>query len=257
MLLRDRGGTPPGGACYNNSGNPGAGRPRSGSGVERVTQRSWRVDRAENGHENAAGVSGVSPEPDDFEKAGFIMAKLTLGQVLLVVCCGFYLVWWSLSYRPGTTVNRLGGLNGLLFFLTAAAGLAGFVLTVAGIHIIPHEAAKLRGSWVMIAGAVLYAVLALFTAKALARPVTTELFLFTGWAVLECLVVNVMNAAGALPGKAFPAMLSVIAVCFVVSLALYIVYYRLEEWKAFYTAMIPLIAVAAGMVIILAVSRRS
>lgn len=47
--------------------------------------------------------------------------KLFAGQILLILCCAFYLVWWSVSYRPGISVSRVSGFRGLLLMITASA----------------------------------------------------------------------------------------------------------------------------------------
>ncbi|MBR3174958.1 MAG: hypothetical protein IKF55_03710, partial [Oscillospiraceae bacterium] len=46
---------------------------------------------------------------------------------------------------------------------------------------------------------------------------------------------------GALSSTRFAVMDAVIAVAFIVSMVLYVAYYRMEEMKAFYAAMVPLV----------------
>ena len=62
------------------------------------------------------------------------------------------------------------------------------------------------------------------------------------WTMLEVWAIDVLNAGGALSSTRFAVMGAVIAVAFIVSMVLYVAYYRMEEMKAFYAAMIPLIA---------------
>lgn len=50
--------------------------------------------------------------------------RVITGQILLVVCYVFYLIWWSISYRPGVSVNREGGANGLLLLITEGVSMA-------------------------------------------------------------------------------------------------------------------------------------
>ncbi|RRF94378.1 MAG: hypothetical protein DUD27_09585 [Lachnospiraceae bacterium] len=62
--------------------------------------------------------------------------KIAVGQILLIICCIFYLIWWSISYRPGVEVNRAGGLNGILLMITEAISMAAVLLVIRG----PREA---------------------------------------------------------------------------------------------------------------------
>ena len=53
--------------------------------------------------------------------------------------------------------------------------------------------------------------------------------------------VHVYHAGNQAPG---------IAAAFAVSLVLYVAYYRMEEMKAFYAAMVPLVTEAAAMAVL-------
>ena len=136
------------------------------------------------------------------------MRRILIGQVSLIICCILYILWWYRGYRPGTTVDRIGGLNGMLLLITRT----------------------------------------LFH-----RVVTTELILIVLWAVLEIAVINKLNAGGILSDKLFLFMTIVIIAVFILDIVLYVAYYRMEEMRAFYAAMVPLIvaAVTSGMLVIL------
>ena len=58
--------------------------------------------------------------------------KITSFQILLILCCAFYLIWWYRGYRPGVPADRVQGLNGVLLLITAAHGITGIW------SIIPH-----------------------------------------------------------------------------------------------------------------------
>jgi hypothetical protein len=47
--------------------------------------------------------------------------------------------------------------------------------------------------------------------------------------------------------KAFFAITVIIAIAFLIGIVLYVAYYRMEEMKAFYAAMVPLVVDAAAM----------
>jgi hypothetical protein len=82
--------------------------------------------------------------------------------------------------------------------------------------------------------------------------VTTELILIVAWTAIEVVVIVNLNAAGALFDGRFIAMCIVLAAAFAVSVILYVAYYRMEEMRAFYAAMVPLFAAAASMTALIA-----
>ena len=177
------------------------------------------------------------------------MRKVLTGQSLLILCCFFYLIWWYRGYRPGIPSERVGGLNGILLLFTSALGVAGFIFSAARIPGIKEP--KIYPTAIVIIGIISYFVLLLITRYAFQRIVTTELFLIVGWTALEMSVINRLNAAGILSGKSFVVMCIVIATAFLISMVLYVAYYRMEEMKAFYAAMVPLITEAVSMAVLI------
>ena len=171
------------------------------------------------------------------------------GQILLVFCCMSYLVWWYRGYRPETEVNRVGGINGILLFITAALGIAGIVMSLIPVPL----TAKLKADPLAIVagGVIAYVVLLLVTRFCFQRVVTTELFLIIGWAVLEAVVITRLDAAGLLGRNGFFVMCVVVAVAVLISMILYVAYYKMEKMKAFYAAMVPLITEAVAMIILI------
>ena len=69
--------------------------------------------------------------------------------------------------------------------------------------------------------------------------------------MLELAVSDRLNAAGALPDKCFYAMVIIIAAAFIFSMILYVAYYRMEEMKAFYAAMLPLVTEGLSMLVLI------
>lgn len=175
------------------------------------------------------------------------------GQLLLVICCIFYLIWWSISFRPDVSVNRVGGINGALLLITAICGLSGMGLSIFGLNMIPHIVPpKMNGLLICVIGIAAYIVLLFFTGYALHRPVTTELVLITGWAVLELSVANSLNSGEMLSDTRFFIACLIIAAAFVISMILYLLYYRMDPMKAFFAAMVPLITEGVSMAAITA-----
>lgn len=178
------------------------------------------------------------------------MRNIITGQTLLILCCGTYLLWWFRGYRPGVSVSRLGGMNGALFCLTAALGIAGVLFSlmpVKGETLSP----KLDPGHIIFIGILTCIGLFLITRFLFHRVVTTELFLIVGWTMLEIAVINRANATGFLSDSRFLFLCIVIGIAFVVSIVLYVAYYRMEEMKAFYAAMVPLVTESAAMAILI------
>lgn len=176
--------------------------------------------------------------------------KILTGQLLLILCCIVYLIWWSVSFRPGESVNRIGGFRGILLLITAACGMVGAILTILGINGVPADAEKWSGMLICGAGIVVYIALALITGLGMKRPITTELVLIVGWTAMELCAVNALNGAERLADGRMPVMTVVIAAAFAISMVLYILYYRMEAWKAFYLAMVPLITEGVSMAVL-------
>ena len=176
------------------------------------------------------------------------MRRIVIGQGSLIICCILYLIWWCRGYRPGVNASRLGGINGVLLLATAAFGIAGIALSLMPLPL--TAAPKLRPTVILIAGIAGYLALVLITRFAFHRIVTTELFLIVGWTILEMTVISRLNAFGGLSGTGFAVMCAVIAAAFVLSIVLYVAYYRMEGMKAFYLAMVPLITEALAMAVL-------
>ena len=177
------------------------------------------------------------------------MTKVIAGQVLLVICCVFYLIWWYRGFRPGVNVSRIGGTNGVLLLVTAAFGIAGLVMSLTPV---PEDLPrKVSSGYIIVGGVIAYLGLLLLTRYVFHRIVTTELFLIVGWTMLEIVVITKLNAAGGLSDGRFCFMCCVFAIAFVISMVLYVAYYRMEEMKAFYAAMVPLVTEAVSMIVLI------
>ena len=181
------------------------------------------------------------------------MKNIITGQILLILCCAVYLVWWYRGFRPGVHVSRAGGVNGVLLLITAVFGLAGIVFSL-----LPAEEIRepfISQGKIVICGIAAYIVLMLVTKLIFNRIVTTELFLIVGWTMLETIVADRLYATGSLSGSGFTAAAIIIAVAFLIGIVLYVAYYRMEEMKAFYAAMVPLIVDAIAMAAIIGIAR--
>lgn len=185
------------------------------------------------------------------------LIKIVCGQACLIGCCVFYLIWWSMTYRPNIA-DHDGTWNAGLLLLMIVFGISGAALSIYGINVAPKtDEPQWNGMWIIIGGIAMYVALLFVTNKWLRRPVTTELFLIIGWGILEFSVINALNSSGDLSDARFLAMAIVIAIAIIVSLILYVLYYRMEPMKAFYYAMVPLITEAVSMAILLFLVRNT
>ena len=177
------------------------------------------------------------------------MKKIILGQFFLIICCVFYLIWWYRGYRPGANAQKTSGINGILLLITAAFGLLGAFLSAGPASVLSKP--RMDPAVIIIAGIIAYIVLLLITKMMFHRVVTAELLLITAWTALELSVINTLNAAGGLSDRRFYIMSAVIIAAFIISMILYVAYYRMEEMKAFYAAMVPLVTESAAMAILI------
>ena len=176
------------------------------------------------------------------------MNRTITGQILLILCCIVYLVWWYRGFRPGVSVSRVSGVNGVLLLVTAVLGLAGVAFSL--MHDEAPSPWKISPVAIIIGGVIGYIVLLVVTRFIFHRVVTSELFLIIGWTMLETAVINQLNADGTLGEIGFTIMCVIIAAAFIISMILYVAYYKMEEMKAFYAAMVPLVTEGAAMVVL-------
>ena len=170
--------------------------------------------------------------------------QIFLGNLLLVLCCAFYLAWWLLAFRP---VNPVRGFRtGWLLLPAFAAGLGAVVFSVRGLGTAGSGGLFPAGR-VVWGGIAAYAILLVVTKFLLHRPVTTELFLIVGWAVLALSEVSALYGCGALSHGCSLAFAAVVAVGTAVSLVCYVLYYRLSPAAGFIDGIVPLLMAAVVM----------
>ena len=173
------------------------------------------------------------------------MKTIITGQILLILCCAVYLIWWYRGFRPGIHVSRAGGVNGVLLLTTMVLGFAGVIFSL-----MPAEKIReplVSQEMIVICGVAAYFILLAVTKLFFNRIVTTELLLIVGWTMLETIVANRLYANGSLDGNRFFTITVIIAAAFLIGIVLYAAYYRMEEMRAFYAAMVPLVVDAIAM----------
>ena len=173
------------------------------------------------------------------------MRHIITGQTLLIACCIFYMIWWYRGFRPNVEADRLGGINGILLLITAILGVAGILFSLMPT---PETAGTKYGQmYIIIGGIAAYIILMMVTKYAFNRIVTSELFFIIGWTMLELSLLNRLSGSGLLSGTRLMAVYVSVLLAFIISMVLYVAYYRMEDNAAFYSAMVPLITEAASM----------
>ncbi len=171
--------------------------------------------------------------------------RILVGNLLFVVCCVFYLIWWLLGFHPSRPAA--GGRFAGLLVPAVICGLAGLVLIVAGL--VKVEApGRLFPNWWLVPGAVLlYLVLLMVTRQVFDRPVTSELLLIVVWSALALAEVNSLGGAGLLSRPLMWAVIVILTLVLVADLVCYVLYYRLGPWPQYIDGMVPLVLTALVM----------
>ena len=179
------------------------------------------------------------------------MRHIITGQILLIVCCIFYMIWWYRGFKPNVEADRLGGINGILLLITAVLGVAGILFSLMPT---PETAGTKYGQmYIIIGGIAAYIILMMVTKYAFNRIVTSELFLIVGWTILELSLLNRLDGSNLLSGTGLMVVYVSVVLAFIISMILYVAYYRMEDNAAFYSAMVPLVteAVSMGMLLVM------
>lgn len=182
--------------------------------------------------------------------------KLILtGQILMALCCGIYIPWWFKVFKPGQPHNWVSDGAGILLLMVFISGLSGLIFTAAGNSRVQSSRCFLAGLHPVTAGIILYFAMMALTVFIFRRPVTTELFLITGWLVLETAAVNALYGTGCFTWKMSAAVLVLEIAVFIADMVLYVLYYRLDQWTAYKMAAVPLaldgivMLVISGMIV--------
>lgn len=173
------------------------------------------------------------------------MRHIITGQILLIVCCIFYMIWWYRGFKPNVEADRLGSINGILLLITAVLGVAGILFSLMPT---PKTAGTKYGQmYIIIGGIAAYIILMMVTKYAFNRIVTSELFLIVGWTILELSLLNRLDGSNLLSGTGLMVVYVSVVLAFIISMILYVAYYRMEDNAAFYSAMVPLVTEATSM----------
>ncbi len=175
------------------------------------------------------------------------MNQIRLGQALLIICCVFYLIWWSVAFHPNHGDSHTSGVDGILLLITMAFGLAGLIFNLLGMLKTPPGNGLVSGIVILVAGVATYVALLYASRILLHRQVTSELFLIIGWAMLEVASINRAFAWERVTMDKVITFLVIVAVAAVLSLYFYLQYYRVKPITGYFYGMVPLVTEAISM----------
>lgn len=170
-------------------------------------------------------------------------------QMVLVVCCLCYAVWWYTAFRPGSDSRTLAGKKGVWFALTVLTGGVGVFGNAVGIHLLP-ESAGCSVRDICLWGVIVYAGLVVVTYGLWRRSITAELALIVAWCGEEFSAVQALAAGKYLSEDDASVMIFAVLGATFLSLLAYTLYYKTETRNpqaAFWLGMAPLVIAAAVM----------
>ena len=171
--------------------------------------------------------------------------QIFLGNILFVVCCLFYLAWWLLAFKP---VGAITGLKtGWLLIPAAGFGIWGVVQVFRGIFAKTPASLLLDGRYILWGGVALYFILLFITITLFKRPATTELVLIVGWAMLALAEANTLFGFGLFSRARAVSFMVLIGIAAIISLACYVLYYRLDRRAGYIDGLVPLLLAGLTM----------
>lgn len=176
----------------------------------------------------------------------FPAKQLFRSNILLIICCALYLTWWLLAFKPVGAVK--GMKTGWLLIPAFAAGVVAIILAVKAIASASIGASLFSSGLLLWGGIAAYLIFLAVTRLLFKRPVTTELFLIVGWAVLTLSEINTLYGIGRFSHGLTVIFAFVVGVAMLVSLVCYMLYYNLGDRAGYYDGMVPLLIAALVMV---------
>ena len=178
------------------------------------------------------------------------MSKILIGNWLMVLCSICYLAWWLIVFKPPAPK---GNFVGTIFLILAfVAGIGGLFFTIKEMAA-PTEEIQTKGvsgMLIMACGIVLYMALFAMTKVMFHRQVTSELFIITGWVVLEAAICNYMYSLGTFSIREAVILAAVVLIAGIISLVCYVLYYNLPYIKGYIDGCIPLALVMIVMIVV-------
>jgi len=170
--------------------------------------------------------------------------QILTGNILIIVCCAFYILWWLLAFKPTGAIT--GMKTDWLLIPAVVAAAVGIFIALGGIRQVTPEPGNqlFPGGAILIGGVAVLVVLLVVTLLVFKRPVTTELFLIVGWGILALSELNALFAAGVFSHNLSIAFVIIVFAVVAVSMVCYVLYYRLDGVAGYIDGMIPLLLAA-------------
>ncbi|HIZ06746.1 MAG TPA: hypothetical protein IAA08_02280 [Candidatus Eubacterium avistercoris] len=169
--------------------------------------------------------------------------QMLTGNVLLILCCACYLLWWLIAFRPS---GHLDTINTRWILIPAfALGLTSIFVTLYGIRKADIRQILIPKDWILWGGIGAYVVLLIVTYVFFHRPVTTELLLIVGWAMLALAEINALYGMDVFSRKTAVIFCLITAAAVLGSLVCYVLYYRLGNTAGYIDGIVPLVLAAA------------
>ncbi len=175
-------------------------------------------------------------------------SQMLWGNLLLVACCVFYLLWWVLAFKPTGAIK--GFKSGWLLIPAVILGIAAVVLIIKGSTSLPTVRSFFSPGVVLVAAIAAYIALLAVTQIAFHRQVTTELFLIVGWTALVLLEGNALYGAEIITQNSALILFAAATLIALLSMVCYLLYYGLGTWAGYVDGMIPLLLVAIYMALL-------
>lgn len=172
--------------------------------------------------------------------------QILIGNILLIVCCIFYIAWWLLAFRPNNPIK--GTKSGWLLLPAFMFGIISVVMIASSSGDNNHL--LVPNNSILIGSIIIYVALVAFTNRLLNRQVTTELLLIVGWLALMFKEINVLYSLNHYSLIVAIILLIVCVIMAMISLICYMMYYDLDVYKGYIDGMIPLVIVAIMMIVI-------
>lgn len=168
--------------------------------------------------------------------------QMLTGNVLLILCCACYLLWWLIAFRPS---GHLDTINTRWILIPAfALGLTSIFVTLYGIRKADIRQILIPKDWILWGGIGAYVVLLIVTYVFFHRPVTTELLLIVGWAMLALAEINALYGMDVFSRKTAVIFCLITAAAVLGSLVCYVLYYRLGNTAGYIDGIVPLVLAA-------------
>lgn len=180
-----------------------------------------------------------------FHDLNYSAKQILWSNILFIICCAFYLAWWLLAFRPTGAIK--GIKTGWLLIPAFITGIVAVTQAVKGIQSASIDVALFPSKYILWGGIAAYFILVAVTGLLFKRPVTTELFLIDGWAMLVLLEINVLYGIGQFSQGLSVIFVIVIVVATLISIICYVLYYNLGVREGYFDGMIPLLLAALVM----------